>query len=205
MIGSIFLKGCAVGFSIAAPVGPIGVLCIRRSIGEGAVTGLCVGLGAATADALYGAIAAFGITAVSDAFTANQQWLGIVGGLFLCYLGIRTALSPVRLEAAPAGGRTLLGAYASTVGLTLTNPATILSFIPIFAGLGLGGTRGDPRAAALLVGGVFLGSAAWWLFLSNAAALLRSRIDASWMRRVNVFSGLILGAFGVYALWRGFQ
>jgi threonine/homoserine/homoserine lactone efflux protein len=205
MSAVFFLQGFAVGFSIAAPVGPIGVLCLRRSLAEGAFTGLCVGLGAATADAFYGAIAGFGITAVAGVFIAYQVALELLGGLFLCFLGVKTALSRPAEVGAPERGRTLLTAYTSTVLLTLTNPATIISFIPIFAGLGLGTTGGDPRAAATLVAGVFLGSACWWLFLSNAAALLRTRIDQRWMRAINWFSGAVLVAFGGYALWRGLR
>ena len=131
------LRGLVIGFSIAAPVGPIGVLCIRRTLADGRATGLAVGLGAAAADAVYGAVAGFGLTAVSGLLASHEGLLRLVGGLFLCYLGIRTFLSRPADHAARAGGTGLLGAFAATFGLTLANPATILSFVAVFAGLGI--------------------------------------------------------------------
>jgi threonine/homoserine/homoserine lactone efflux protein len=199
----VLLRGLLIGFSIAAPVGPIGVLCIRRTLADGRAAGLAVGLGAATADAVYGAIAGFGLTAVSGLLVRQQGWLRVGGGVFLCYLGARTFLA--RPAARPAGtaGPGLLGAFAATFGLTLTNPATVLSFVAIFAGLGIAGA-GSVGQAALLVGGVFLGSALWWVLLSGAVGALRARVDVAALRWVNRLSGAILLAFGVAALaWRG--
>lgn len=195
---TLFLRGLIVGFSIAAPVGPIGVLCIRRTIGDGRLIGFVSGLGAASADAVYGSVAAFGLTAVSHVLVANTLWLRVVGGAFLVYLGVRTFLaSPARR--APAAGRAgAAGAYATTFALTLTNPMTILSFAAVFAGLGLGGA--DYGGAASLVLGVFAGSALWWFILSGAASLLRARLDGPGLRWVNRASGVIIGAFGVAAL-----
>ena len=190
--------------SIAAPVGPIGLLCIRRSLAEGRWMGFTIGLGAATADAVYGAIAGFGLAVVADFLVAQRNVLGIIGGLFLCYLGIRTFLSkpaeqPRELRAASFGS-----AYATTFVLTLTNPMTILSFVAVFAGLGLAASPNYLAATALVLG-VFVGSAVWWLFLSTAASLLRSRLTAAWMQGVNRLSGAIILAFGVYALALPFQ
>ena len=161
--------------------------------------GLATGLGAATADAVYGAIAGFGLTVVSSALVAQRAWLGLLGGAFLCYLGVRTFASEPRPMGTDAIRSGLLSAYASTFLLTLTNPMTILSFVAIFAGLGLG-TSGDTASAVALVGGVFLGSALWWLLLSGAAAWLGSRVGSGWMRLVNRVSGVIVFAFGAYAL-----
>jgi threonine/homoserine/homoserine lactone efflux protein len=213
---SFLLKGLAIGFCIAAPVGPIGVLCIRRSLAEGMLIGLATGLGAATADAAYGAVAAFGLTAISDFLVGQKFWLGLIGGLFLCYLGARTFFSSggrtstsaaARVEPRPpehtvnarAGG--LMGAYVSTLFLTLTNPMTILSFVAIFAGFGFGSAANYVNASVLVLG-VFLGSAAWWLILSTGVGLLRSRVNTTWMRAVNWLSGAIICAFGIYALTR---
>jgi len=154
-----FLRGVAIGFSIAAPVGPVGVLCIRRTLAEGRLCGLASGFGAATADAVYGCVAGFGLTAVSDLLVSQQFWLRLTGGLFLCYLGVKSFFArPSQSAAAPKSGA-LAGAYASTFLLTLTNPMTILSFAGVFAGLGFGGGATDYAGAALLVSGVFLGSA----------------------------------------------
>jgi threonine/homoserine/homoserine lactone efflux protein len=196
------LRGLLIGFSIAAPVGPIGVLCVRRTLADGRVTGLAVGLGAAAADAVYGAIAGFGLTAVSSLLVRQQGLLRLVGGLFLCYLGVRTCMASRARDAARAGGTGLLGAFTATFGLTLANPATILSFVAIFAGLGIAGA-GSWREATILVAGVFLGSALWWLMLSGVVTALRSRVDLRALRWINRVSGLVLLAFGIAALaWR---
>src|SRR5580698_8251112 len=147
------IKGLIVGLSIAAPVGPIGLLCIRRSLAEGRVSGLLSGLGAATADALYGAVAGFGLTAVSSLLIQERFWIGAAGGLFLCYLGVRTFLSRPAQQSAGTSRLGLMSAYLSTLALTVTNPMTILSFVAVFAGLGLG-AGASYRAATVLVLGV---------------------------------------------------
>ena len=194
------LKGIIIGFSIAAPVGPIGVLCIRRSVAKGGGSGLVTGLGAATADAVYGCVAGFGLTAISNFLVGQKFWLGFLGGLFLCYLGVRTFVSRPTEQTAEAGSGGLFSAFLSTFFLTLTNPMTILSFVAIFAGLGLGKSA-DYFNASALVAGVFAGSAFWWLLLSSGAALFRSKISVGWMRRINRLSGSIIFAFGVYSLF----
>ena len=198
------LRGGLIGLSIAAPVGPIGVLCIRRTLAEGRLAGLVSGLGAATADAFYGSIAGFGLTAISGLLVSQQGWLRLVGGLFLCYLGVRTLLARPAQQAAAVRGGGLWQTYASTLFLTLTNPMTILSFAAIFAGLGLGATRGDYASAAMLVLGVFLGSAAWWLLLSSGVGAFRAQFPAAGLLWVNRLSGFIILGFGIVALagWR---
>ncbi len=156
MIPGFFGRGLLLGLLIAAPVGPIGVLCIRRTLASGALVGTLSGLGAATADALYGAVAAFGLTAVSRALVAGQTWMALVGGAFLLWLGVQTLLGAgkPREEARPAlQGEGLASAFASTLALTLTNPMTILSFGAVFAGMGLATRGGDALSAAWLVGG----------------------------------------------------
>lgn len=198
---SILFKGIVLGFSIAAPVGPIGVLCIRRTLADGRTHGLVSGLGAATADAIYGTIAAFGLSFISEVLIGQQNWIRLIGGAFLCYLGIRILLSKPAEQAAQTSGRGLAGAYTSTLFLTITNPATILSFAAIFAGLGIAsGAGGDYGAAALLVLGVFMGSALWWLLLSGGVSLFRNRFSLRVMGWVNRGSGLIIIGFGLLAL-----
>lgn len=199
MTAEFFLKGLLIGFSIAAPVGPIGVLCIRRSFADGTRMGLAAGMGAATADAAYGCVAGFGLSAVSNFLVGQQFWLRLIGGIFLCILGVKTFLSRPAADAANAKSGSLLATYASTLLLTLTNPSTILSFVAVFAGFGLGATP-DYRAAAELVLGVFMGSALWWVILSGTVGLLRSRVNEAWMRAVNRLSGGLLFGFGIYAL-----
>jgi threonine/homoserine/homoserine lactone efflux protein len=199
---SLFLQGLIIGFSIAAPVGPIGILCIRRTLAEGRRAGFFSGMGAATADALYGCVAGFGLTVISAFLIEKRFWLQVVGGIFLCYLGARTLRSQPATEAAPAGGNGLLSSYVSTFFLTITNPMTILSFAAIFAGLGVAAAGGDLAAACWLVAGVFLGSAAWWLFLSMGVSLLREKVSSAALRWVNRLSGVILLSFGALALWQ---
>ena len=205
---SVFVRGLALGLAIAAPVGPIGVLCIRRTLAEGRLAGLVSGLGAATADAIYGFVAAFGLTFISSFLISYQDWIRLVGGLFLLYLGVKTLRAPVAVgrgfdtaqtPTQPTGAG-LLGNYVSTLALTLTNPVTILSFAAVFAGLGVGAVSGDYASAAFLVLGVFLGSALWWLALSAGVSLLRSRVTPHGLRWVNRVSGLIILGFGLAAL-----
>jgi threonine/homoserine/homoserine lactone efflux protein len=196
----LFFRGLVIGFSIAAPVGPIGVLCIRRTLADGQIAGLVSGLGAATADAFYGCVAGFGLTFISSLLIDQQMWMRLVGGLFLLYLGIKTLLSRPAEQAAKTTGNGLLSAYASTFLLTVTNPLTILSFAAIFAGLGLTNTTGGYASALILVLGVFLGSASWWLLLSGGVGLFRDKFNTQGMVWVNRISGLIIIAFGAVAL-----
>jgi threonine/homoserine/homoserine lactone efflux protein len=199
---SLFLRGLLIGFSIAAPVGPIGVLCIRRTLVNGRVHGLASGLGAATADACYGSVAALGLTLIAAFLIDQANWLSLIGGIYLCFLGIRTFRSIPAAQAAKVDGRGLLGAYTSTLFLTLTNPMTILSFAAIFAGLGAGAANGNVWGGALLmVAGVFLGSCLWWMILVTLTSLFRSRLSTIGLGWVNRVSGGIIFAFGVIALY----
>jgi threonine/homoserine/homoserine lactone efflux protein len=200
MFGSLFfLKGLLLGFSIAAPVGPIGLLCIQRTIAYGRKSGLVTGLGAATADGLYGAVAAFGLTAISGFLVGQQIWLRLIGGLFLVYLGARTFLSKSAEKAASSVHANLFRDYASTVFLTITNPMTILSFAAVFAGLGLA-SAGGHASAAWMVAGVVLGSALWWLGLSGGVSLLGPKLNRGSLRIVSRVSGAVLVGFGIFAL-----
>jgi len=194
------IKGIVLGFSIAAPVGPIGVLCIRRTLASGFPSGILSGLGAATADAFYGGVAAFGLTFISGLLVGGQVWLRVVGGLFLLYMGLRIFLSSPPEKSASANARGLAGAFASTFFLTLTNPATIISFAAVFAGFGLGASGASTGDASLLVLGVFAGSAMWWLLLASGVTLLRSRLDYRRMGWINRLSGAIITAFGLVTL-----
>ena len=197
---ALFAKGLVIGLSIAAPVGPIGVLCINRSLNHGMLAGLATGMGAAVADGLYGAVAAFGIASVSVLLIDHQDLIRLAGGGILLALGVRTFRAPLREAAAPIGAAGLLGAFASCVLLTLANPATILSFIAIFAGLGLAEQAGGYRGAWVMVLGVFLGSALWWLGLSSAVGRLGARVGPVLRRWINRISGGVLAAFGLAAV-----
>ena len=196
-----FLRGLVIGFSIAAPVGPIGVLCIRQTLTLGRLARVLSGLGAATADAIYGVIAGFGLTIMSAILMEQLFWLRLFGGGFLVYLGVRTFCSRPAQEAASVTAEGLIGVYGSTLLLTLTNPATILSFVAVFAGLGLATVESDPTMALLLVGGVFLGSALWWLILSFGVSLLHAQFTTHGLQWLNRVSGCIITAFGIVALF----
>ncbi|MCO6449917.1 MAG: LysE family transporter [Caldilineales bacterium] len=196
----LFFQGLVLGLAIAAPVGPIGVLCIRRTLAEGRVAGFVSGLGAATADAMYGSVAALGLTVISAFLIQQQTPLRIVGGLFLCYLGVQTLRARPAEQMVNAAGGNLLSDYVSTLFLTLTNPMTILAFAAIFAGVGLASVGGGIESAIALVAGVFCGSALWWLTLSTGVSLLRTRVTAGVLRWVNIMSGVIIVGFGLTAL-----
>jgi threonine/homoserine/homoserine lactone efflux protein len=197
---TLIIRSSVLGFTIAAAVGPISLLCIRRTLAEGRLVGLVSGLGVATADATYGAIAAFGLTALTDLLVDGRRVLGVVGGAFLLWLAWRTFRAVPGEAPAPdvADRRGPPGAYLSTLGLTLTNPMTILSFGALFVGLGV--TGGNATGAALLTVGVFVGSAAWWVVLVTTVGALRSRVTPGGLRRVNMASGLLIGAFAIVAL-----
>jgi threonine/homoserine/homoserine lactone efflux protein len=196
-----FSKGLIIGFLIAAPVGPIGILCARRTLTQGRRAGFASGLGAATADAIYGFIAAFGLTFISDMIVEHQSWLRAGGGFLLCVLGVRTyRAEPRNDKAIQKTGRVYAGMYTSTFLLTLTNPLTIFSLAAVFAGFGLTGTRGSMLSAAVLILGVFLGSGIWWLLLVGAVSIFRQRFDSRMLGWVNKIAGLIIGGSGILAL-----
>ena len=195
------LKGIILGFSIAAPVGPIGVLCIRRTLSCGMGNGFASGLGAATADAIYGMVAALGLSVVSSFLIDQQFYLRLIGGFFLLYLGYTTYKSIPAATAATASCEGLWGAYASTLVLTITNPMTILSFTAVFAGLGLGATGEASTSALFLVLGVFTGSMLWWAILSGLVHALRGKFDHQRLKWVNRLSGIVIAGFGFYCLY----
>ena len=202
---SFFFKVFIIGISIAAPVGPIGVLCIRRTLSEGRTSGLITGLGAATADAIYGSIAGFGLAFISNFLINQQSWLRLIGGLFLCYLGLKTFWTRPTHQVALQDKKGFIPIFTSTFFLTLTNPMTILSFAAIFAGLGVGSTQGNYVSAAVMVFGVFTGSLLWWYILSRGVSFLRDKFNVVRLHWVHWFSGVIILAFGIIAIagWRG--
>jgi threonine/homoserine/homoserine lactone efflux protein len=196
---ALALRGFILGFTIAASVGPISLLVIRRTLAEGRLYGLVSGLGVATADGTYGAIAAFGLAAVTDALVNARQVLGLVGGVFLLWLAWQTIRStPTEAAVVTTRRRGYAGAYLSILGLTLANPMTILSFGALFAGFGV--TQGVTGGAVLIVVGVLLGSASWWVVLTTAIGAMRVRVTPAWIHRVNVASGVVIGAFALLVI-----
>jgi threonine/homoserine/homoserine lactone efflux protein len=199
---SLFLTGTILGFSIAAPVGPIGILCIRRTLAEGRRRfGLAAGIGAATADAVYGSIAAFGLTFISSFLIDQQDWLRVFGGIFLCFWACAHFQQRLSNLQRMVNRGNLWSAYGSTFFLTLTNPMTILSFAAIFAGFNLAGKNSGYAAAAVLVSGVFAGSSMWWLSLSTGVGLLRKSAFRFRFGMVKPYIGSVIFIFGLAALF----
>jgi threonine/homoserine/homoserine lactone efflux protein len=191
----LFAQSLLIGLSIAAPVGPIGLLVIQRSLQRGSAVGLATGLGAAVADAAYGAVGAYGVSGLMAWFSSARVPLALFGGAFLLWLAWRTWRSPLATRAAQlTDARGLLASFGGTFVLTLSNPATIFSFIAVFGALS---SRGAPASPALMVLGVLIGSAAWWLALSAAVGRLRSRFDARVQRWINRASATLLAAFAL--------
>lgn len=195
---ALFLRGLVLGFSIAAPIGPISMLCIQRTLTRGRAVGFVSGLGAATADAIYGSIAAFGVVSVSDFLGSYGTTLRILGGAVLSLLGVRALLARPSQARDASSNRGLLWSWASTSLLTLTNPFTIMSFAAVFAGLGLATESADAASAASLIAGVFLGSASWWLALSLGVGALRRRLTPRALRWTSAVAGTAIVALGVW-------
>ena len=196
----LFLKGVVVGLSMAVPVGPIGILCIRRTLLEGRLSGFVSALGLATADVVFGCIAGFGLTFISDFLISQQFWLRLIGGLFLCAIGLKVLMTKFVEQEVTSRGKGLVGAYTSMFFLTLTYPMTVLIFLGIFAGLGIGSTKGNYLAIAALVLGVFIGSILWWASLSIFVGSLRDRFRTQNWQWVNKISGILITGFGLAVL-----
>jgi threonine/homoserine/homoserine lactone efflux protein len=200
-VASLVIRGFLLGFAIAASPGPIFFLCLRRSLVRGRLIGLVSGLGVATADGFYAALAAFGVGAVTTVLFGERRWLALAGGVVLVFLGLRTLIErpSTTKEAAATNGAGFAWAYLSTLGLTITNPSTIISFAALAAALGIGITSGL-LPPTLLVLGVFAGSATWWLILATVAAALGSRVTPRVVRGISVVSGIAIAALGLIAV-----
>ena len=229
-MSSLLLRGFALGFAIAASPGPIFFLCLRRTLVRGPLYGLFSGFGVATADGFYAALATFGVAALTTAFVSGRRPPALIGGAALVVLGVRVFLErPKTNEASPSSNakgvvgasfstvgvrvpterppstnaRDLAGAYLSTLGLTITNPATIFSFVALAATLGLG-TGGGFVKPALVVAGVVLGSASWWGIVAGGGKVLRDRATPGFVRGISTFSGLAIVALGLLAVYSAF-
>ncbi len=202
---SLLLRGFVLGFAIAASPGPIFFLCVRRTLVQGRLYGLLSGFGVATADGFYAAIATFGVAALTSLFINAHRPLAAIGGTVLLILGFRTLLErPLSANTSQqTSARDLSWAYVSTLGLTITNPATIISFAALAASLGLG-TNGSLLKPAVVTVGVLLGSAAWWCILAFGVAILRTRMTPAVVRGISVFSGLAIVGLGILAVVSAF-
>ena len=200
-MSSLLIRGFVLGFVVAASPGPIFFLCLRRTLARGWLTGLVSGLGVATADGLYAGLAAFGIGAVTTVLAGERVWLTLIGGAALVLLGIRTVTSKPKTDdqAAALDGAGLAVAYASTLGLTITNPATIISFAALVASLGIGISDGYLPPAMVVIG-VFAGSATWWCIVAGLGAGLRARVTPRVLRGISAVSGVAIAILGVVAI-----
>ena len=195
----IFMQGLLIVFSIAAPVGPIGILCIQRTIRYGKITGITSGLGAATADAFYGAAAAFGLAVVSGVLLSDHIWIQMFGGIALCYFGLRTVRRPFVSYVSAVNKNHLKWNYLSTLALTLTNPMTILLFVAVFASIGFASSSDPVYTSAFIIAGVFSGSMLWWLALSTFISTIRTKLSNNVMEWIGRIAGMAIFGFGVTA------
>ena len=199
MVLTIFLKGILIGFAMAVPIGPIGIMCIRKTLAEGRLRGLIIGLGAATADFFYGCVAAFGITIISDTLVSQRIWIRLIGGVLLLYLGIRTFRKLPADPNIPVNDNGIFKSYLSSLLITITNPLTIFAFIAVFAALGLENEAITFSGLALVVG-VFAGSFLWFLSLSSGVMLFRKKLDLIGLRWVNKIAGILIIISGIIAI-----
>lgn len=196
------IKGIISGFLIAVPVGPVGILCIRRALADGRWAAFVAGIGAALADTIYGAVAAFGLTFISSFLTEYDITLRLIGGIFVCFLGVRTFRSRYSpsLEGESRNSAGFVKDSISTFIITLTNPGTLLGFMMVFPVIGATTSPSDTPHIVLLVLGVFTGSTLWWLTLSGAAGAFRSKFEPHWLEIFNHIAGAVLVLFGISIL-----
>jgi len=192
----LLLKSFILGFSVSAPVGPIGLLCIQRILSRGRTAGFMTGLGAASANLIYASIAAFGFSVVSSFLVEQQLILKMIGGVFLLYLGVKTFIKKPSSAADNLEGESLFAMFLSTFVLMITNPVTILNFVAMFAGLGFEQSAASSLVAVSLISGVFLGAITWWIILSYVVSLFRNKIRPH-LSKVNKIAGLLIILLGV--------
>ena len=202
MQSSFLVQGWIIGFSVAAPVGVVGLLCINRTLRQGSLVGFISGLGAATAHSVYGSIAGFGLTFISNFLTDEQFYIRLVGGIFMYYLGIKTLLRKPKRGKPSVNSSAFVSSYLSSLFIAITNPLTILTFAALFAGLGLGDKSTNTDSALSLILGVFVGSASWWLILSSSIGLLRKNLNTYALRLLNRISGVMVLFFGFTVLYQ---
>ena len=196
----LFLKGFVVGVLIGAPVGPAGMLCIHRTLQRGRLYGLISGLGAATADAFFGCIAAFGLTMISNFLVAEHLWFRLLGGGFLCFLGCKDYLAHPTAATLPEERLSYVGTYGSGVFVTLMSPTTVIGCMALFAGLGLVSSHVHYLPASIIVAGIFAGSGIWWVILSYATHHFRGKFENGNLGRINKIAGITIGAVGILAI-----
>jgi threonine/homoserine/homoserine lactone efflux protein len=193
----ITIKGLVLGLSLAAPVGPIGILCINRSLQFGRMHGFVSGLGAAVADGIYASLAAFGLTVITGFLVRQGYWLNVVGCAFLLYMALSILLKKKMVKSMEVKRSSGAAAFLSTLVLTITNPMTILTFFTVFSGIGYNST--SYVEGILLVGGVVLGSTLWWLLLSFGVSFLKTRMSTKVLKAIDLVSAALLLALASYS------
>lgn len=193
----LFIKGIAVGFAIAAPVGPVGILCIRRALTKGVLYGLVSGMGAALADAIFGAIAAFGVSFVAQFLVREQYWFQLGGGCLLLAMGVHALVAKWHPPGPRAEANDLVHDLVTTFFLTITNPITIFSLTAVFVAVGITTGTETLLGGALVTAGVFLGSALWWTILCGGVSLFRNVVSSVYLRGIHKASGFVMLIFGM--------
>ena len=196
----LFFKGIVIGIIIATPVGPVGTLCVQRTISEGKINGFLTGLGATTADVIFGLIAAFGLTVVSNFLIDQQEWIRLLGGIVICLIGVKVFFLETQKKITSTRSPNLFSAFGSAFLIAITNPITIITFAVMFAGFGLVGSNAKYGSASLTVFGVFVGSSFIWLTLWGMSLIFRERFDFGRMKWVNKIAGIVILIFGVSTL-----
>jgi len=201
---TIYFRGTIIGFVMAAPIGPVNMLCMQRTLDAGRVSGIVSGLGAALADAFYAGIAGFGLTLVSEFLSIYAFWLRIIGGLFICVLGFRVMFRKPSKHSTASYDKDSFRSFSSTLFLTLTNPTTVFSYGLMFAAFGVSDIPHDTGTATFLVLGVFTGSILWWIILSTVIGRFRANLGPADLRRIVRISGIVIAGFGVFVLASAF-
>jgi putative LysE/RhtB family amino acid efflux pump len=191
-------KGMAVGLSVSAPVGPIGIMCIRRTLSHGPKWGFAVGLGAVTADMIYASAAAFGISAISGYLLRWETGLRLLAAAIVAWLAYR-ALRATKVDCKDEPAETILGTYGTSFALVISNPAAIAIFTGVFVGLGLTSVV-EWRLGVAIVLGVVTGAVSWWAILTGTLTFLKPRVDENWLRKVNLVSGVALAGISLLIL-----
>lgn len=198
-----FIKAWLIGFAIAAPIGPIGLLCIKETLHYGVKGGLLVGVGAALADCVYAVVAAAGLSAVTNFLVNSASHIKVIGGFILLYLALQEFRSTSAKHAASVDTRGLKGLVPQIFILTLTNPMTILSYLAVFASFSFGVVNFVQLFAIIL--GVFLGAMSWWLILANIVRVIQRKLSADWIQRIRNMAAVLLGVLAILAIWSGFR
>jgi threonine/homoserine/homoserine lactone efflux protein len=197
---SLFVQGIIIGLTLAAPVGPLALICIQRTVTEGRLHGIFSGIGVATADSFYAAVTFLGLTVISALIIAQQYLFRFLAGVVLILIGIRVFLSIPSAITAKTEHETYLKDYLSMVALAIANPLTLVFFLIILPGYGVVIHGTSFLSAAEFVAGVFFGSTVWWVVLCGSIGSVRSRISAENLGRINRVSGLLISCFGAGVL-----